>query len=68
MDEQVAIGVGAKLGNGLLVTWLGVLVLAGSGADRATQATFVLALMVFYAINFVGFLRRPDRATIGYEG
>ena len=66
-EEQLAIGVGAKLGNGLLITLLGVLVLASSGADRANGATFVLALMVFYAINFVGFLRRPDRAAIGYK-
>jgi hypothetical protein len=28
---------------------------------------FVLALMVLYAITFVGFLRRPDRAAIGYK-
>ena len=67
MDEWLAIGVGAELGNGLLTTLLGVLVPASSGADRATRATFVLALMVFYASNFVGFLRRPDRAAIGYK-
>jgi hypothetical protein len=67
-DEQLAIGVGAKVGNGLLVTLLGSLVLAGYGADRITQATFVLALTVIYAINFFGFLRNPDRAAIGYKG
>ena len=67
MDEQLAPGEGAGLGSGMLTTQLGVLVLASSGADRATRATFVLALMVFYAINFVGFLRRPDRAAIGYK-
>jgi 4-hydroxybenzoate polyprenyltransferase len=67
-DEQLAIGVGAKVGNGLLVTLLGALVLAGYGADRITQATFVLALTVIYAINFFGFLRNPDRAAIGYKG
>lgn len=64
----MAIGVGAKLGNGLLITLLGVLVLTGSGADWATQATFALALMALYAINFVGFLRHPDRTTVGYKG
>ncbi len=67
-NEQLAIGVGAKMGNGLLVTLLGALVLAGYGADRVTQATFVLALMTVYTINFVRFLRRPDGAAIGYKG
>lgn len=67
-DEQVSIGVGAKMGNGLLTTLLGALILAGYGADRATQVTFGLALTAFYAIDFVGFLRHPDRAVIGYKG
>jgi 4-hydroxybenzoate polyprenyltransferase len=67
-DEQLAIGVGAKVGNGLLVTLLGALVLAGYGADRITQTTFVLALTAIYAINFIGFLRHPERAVIGYKG
>jgi len=67
-EEQLAIGVGAKLGNGLLATLLGALILAGYGADRITQATFVVALTAIYAVNFVGFLRHPDRAAIGYKG
>jgi 4-hydroxybenzoate polyprenyltransferase len=67
-DEQLAIGVGAKLGNGLLTTLLGALILAGYGADRITQTTFVLALTAIYAINFIGFLRHPERAVIGYKG
>lgn len=67
-DEQVSIGVGAKMGNGLLTTLLGALILGGYGADRITQVTFVLALMAIYAINFVSFLRNPDQAVIGYKG
>ena len=67
-DEQLAIGVGAKMGNGLLATLLGALVLADYGADRITQATCVVALVALYAINFVRFLRRPDQAEIGYKG
>jgi 4-hydroxybenzoate polyprenyltransferase len=67
-DEQVAIGVGAKMGNGLLTTLLGALVLVGYGADRITQMTFVLALLAIYLSNFVRFLRHPDQALIGYKG
>jgi len=67
-DEQLAIGVGAKLGNGLLVTLLGALVLAGYGADQITQVTFVVALLAIYMINFFRFLRHPDQAVIGYKG
>ncbi len=67
-DEQLSIGVGAKMGNGLLATLLGVLILANQGADGLAQATFGLALAALYVLNFVGFLRRPDRAVIGYKG
>jgi hypothetical protein len=67
-DEQLAIGVGAKMGNGLLATLLGAVVLSGYGADHITQMTFVLALLAIYMISFVRFLRHPDQATIGYKG
>jgi 4-hydroxybenzoate polyprenyltransferase len=67
-DEQLAIGVGAKMGNGLLATLLGAVVLVGYGADQITQMTFVLALLTIYMVNFVRFLRHPDQAVIGYKG
>jgi 4-hydroxybenzoate polyprenyltransferase len=67
-DEQLAIGVGARMGTGLLATLLGILVLANHGADRVTQLTFGLALIAFYFIAFIDFLRHPDQATIGYKG
>jgi 4-hydroxybenzoate polyprenyltransferase len=66
--EQLSIGVGAKMGNGLLATLLGILVLANHGADWITQVTFSLALMAVYMLNFVDFFRHPDQATIGYKG
>ncbi len=66
--EQLSIGVGARMGNGLLITLLGVLILANTGADWVTQTAFALALMALYAINLVDFLRHPDRAIIGYKG
>jgi 4-hydroxybenzoate polyprenyltransferase len=67
-DEQLSIGVGAKMGNGLLLTLLGALILANQGADWATQLIFALALTGLYMLNFIDFLRHPDRAVIGYKG
>jgi len=67
-DEQLSIGVGAKMGNGLLATLLGVLILANQGADWTTQVIFGLALTALYMLNFIDFLRHPERAIIGYKG
>src|SRR5215211_3129082 len=67
-DEQLSIGVGAKMGNGLLVTLLGALILANQGADWTIQVIFGLALTALYTLNFLDFLRHPERAVIGYKG
>jgi 4-hydroxybenzoate polyprenyltransferase len=67
-DEQLSIGVGAKMGNGLLATLLGVLILANQDADWSTQVIFGLALTALYTHNFIDFLRHPERAVIGYKG
>ncbi len=67
-DEQLSIGVGAKMGNGLLATLLGVLILANQDADWTTQVIFGLALTALYTLNFIDFLRHPARAVIGYKG
>jgi chlorophyll synthase len=67
-DEQLSIGVGAKMGNGLLVTLLGALILSNQGADWITQFIFVLALTAIYMLNFIDFLRHPERAVVGYKG
>ena len=67
-DEQLSIGVGAKLGNGLLITLLGILILSNQGADWITQFIFGLALTALYTLNFRDFLRHPEQATIGYKG
>jgi 4-hydroxybenzoate polyprenyltransferase len=67
-DEQVSIGVGAKMGNGFLVTLLGVLILANQHAGWTTQLILGLALTALYLLNFLDFLRHPERAVIGYKG
>ena len=67
-EEQVSIGVGARMGNGLLTTVLGALVLANVGADTGVQITFAMALAAVYGMLFISFLRHPDAAAIGYKG
>jgi 4-hydroxybenzoate polyprenyltransferase len=67
-DEQLSIGVGARMGNGLLVTLLGALILSNQGADWITQFIFGLALTAIYVLNFVDFLRHPEWAVVGYKG
>ena len=56
------------MGNGLLTTLLGVLILANQDAAWSTQVIFGLALTALYALNFIDFLRHPERAIIGYKG
>jgi hypothetical protein len=67
-DEQLSIGVGAKMGNGLLVTLVGALILSNQDADWVTQFNFGLALTAIYVLNFIDFLRHPERAVVGYKG
>jgi len=67
-EEQISIGVGARMGNGLLTTLLGTLVLENAGADTSVQVTFALALAAVYAVLFTSFLRDPDATAIGYKG
>ena len=56
---------GAKMGNGLLMTLLGALILWNQGADWITQSVFGLALTTIYILNFIDFLRHPERAVVG---
>jgi 4-hydroxybenzoate polyprenyltransferase len=67
-DEQLSIGVGARMGNGLLLTLLGALILSNQGADWATQLIFAVMLTALYTLIFMDFLRHPEQAVIGYKG
>ena len=60
--EQVAIGIGAKMGNGLLLTVLGWLLLIEANAPLADRAVFVLLLSSALAIAFTTLVRSPERA------
>jgi 4-hydroxybenzoate polyprenyltransferase len=66
--EQVAIGIGAKMGNGLLLTALGWLLLAGSGAPTRDRILFLGVLAGAFAVSFAKLVQSPERAVLGYKG
>jgi 4-hydroxybenzoate polyprenyltransferase len=66
--EQVAIGIGARMGNGLLVCVLGWLVLKGSGASDGNAALLTAFLSALFVSSFVSLAARPEEAVIGYKG
>ena len=66
--EQVAIGLGARLGNGVLLTVLAWLVLAGEGAPSGAVASFTWALAALFGISVAVLAAQPERVVIGYKG
>jgi 4-hydroxybenzoate polyprenyltransferase len=66
--EQVAIGIGARAGNGLLLCVLGWLVLTGRGASVPEATTFAGALALLFLGTVAVLAAEPDRAVIGYKG
>jgi 4-hydroxybenzoate polyprenyltransferase len=66
--EQVAIGIGARIGNGLLITVLGWLILRGAGATVRDQLLVVGWLSALFAITLWAAVARPDEVVIGYKG
>jgi 4-hydroxybenzoate polyprenyltransferase len=67
-DEQVAIGLGARLGNGLLVGVLAWLVLAGDGAPVAHRLLALGAVALAFGGGFLVLARRPQAVVLGYKG
>jgi 4-hydroxybenzoate polyprenyltransferase len=66
--EQVAIGIGARMGNGLLLTilaWVVVREGGGSAGDASAAAAAVAAAFFF---SFASLATRPHEAVIGYKG
>lgn len=66
--EQVAIGIGAKLGNGLLLMVLTWLVLVRQGAPPEHALALAGALTAAFAASFLVLVLRPEQAVIGYKG
>jgi 4-hydroxybenzoate polyprenyltransferase len=66
--EQVSIGIGARMGNGLLVCILAWFVTAGHGASPAQTASLTAALSALFLFSFASLAARPEEALIGYKG
>lgn len=67
-QEQLSIGVGAKMGNGLIITLLCVFALRQSYVNSETQAIIASMLALIFFLNYVIFLRNPEAARIAYRG
>jgi 4-hydroxybenzoate polyprenyltransferase len=65
--EQVAIGLGARLGNGVLISLLAWLLLSAEGADTGTVILFETCLGLVYAASFLGPVRHPETVRIAYK-
>jgi 4-hydroxybenzoate polyprenyltransferase len=66
--EQVAIGLGARLGNGVLLVTLAWLAMGGEGASDAARAVFACALALLFGASTAALATRPERVVIGYKG
>jgi len=67
-EEQVAIGTGARAGNGLLVSTLAWLLLDARGAPAEHELVVLGAIAFAFALGFVVLAARPHEAVIGYKG
>lgn len=67
-EEQVAIGVGARMGNGLLLTVLAWLVVVGGGGSQANAFAVAASIAAVFFVSFAAVLRAPGEIAIGYKG
>jgi 4-hydroxybenzoate polyprenyltransferase len=69
LAERLAIALGARMGNAVVLTLLGFLLLRTSGASAAEQAAFVVAVgcMFWFAFTYLT-LRPREGALAGYRG
>jgi 4-hydroxybenzoate polyprenyltransferase len=65
--EQLAIGLGARMGNGLLLSVLAWLVLVAHQATPAEGTAFVAALALVFWLGYGAVLSRPADAVIAYK-
>jgi 4-hydroxybenzoate polyprenyltransferase len=66
--EQVAIGIGARMGNGLLTCVLTWLVLGAEAAPAGERLALTVGVAAVFAASFAALVRRWDSVTIGYKG
>lgn len=66
--EQVAIGIGARMGNGLLLTMLAWLVVRNAGgSDVEATAVALTSSMVFF-LGYASLAANPREVVSGYKG
>lgn len=67
-DERVAIALGARMGNAVVLTLLGFVVLRSAGASVAEQNVLVTALSLMFWFVFLYVASRPIDAVAAYRG
>jgi len=67
-DEQLAIGLGARMGNGLLLSLLAWLVVSAHGATAAEATALLASLAAVFWLGYAAVLARPADAVIAYKG
>lgn len=67
-DEQSAIGIGAKVANGLIITTLGLVILHSYGSGYEWFKLFTLIFVCMYVHLFVYLIKEPRKTVIGYRG
>lgn len=66
--EQVAIGIGARMGNGVLLAVLAWLMVVREGASTVEQVAVVSLVGAAFAVGFATLVARPHEAIVGYKG
>jgi len=66
--EQFYIGLGAKMGNGLLLSLLAYLILLSSNASESTETAGILFVSSLFIINFFVIIKNPELVIVGYKG
>jgi len=66
--EQSAIGLAAKVGNGLVLSVLGLLVLGWRNAPVADLVVFSTLMVAVYSAAVFVLVSRPHEVIIGYKG
>lgn len=66
--EQFYIGLGAKMGNGLLLSLLAYLILLSSNASEDAQAIGIVLVVSLFIFNFFVIIKNPELVNVGYKG
>ncbi len=66
--EQIAIGLGAKMGNGLLASTLAWLLLQAGGTPESLRVLVMAFLALVYGWVLVSLAGRPDEIEVAYKG